>query len=120
MNLDIMKLLNNSRFAIMALVAALIVSTVLLGITGLVSMLIMSVLFFLPIFLIINNLDLEADEKVFFSIFISLAMFSLVVWYINRVIYSLRISVIAAFFLLILIGLGFGFYNKKSGKPKHG
>ena len=120
MNLDIMRLLNKSRFAIMALVAALIVPTVLLGIIGLVSMLIMIVLFFLPMFLIINNLDLEADEKVFFSIFISLAMFSLAAWYVNRIIYSLRISVIAASLLLALAGLGVGFYNKKSSKPKHG
>ena len=119
MNLDIMRLLNKSRFAIMAVVAALIVPAVFLGTIGFVSMLIMIVLFFLPIFLIINNLDLETDEKVFFSIFISLAMLSLAVWYVNRVIYSLKISVIVTFFLLVLAGLVLGFYNKKKRKPKH-
>lgn len=88
--------------------------TLLFGITGLKTFSAFLLFFFLPIFVIINNLDLELDEKVFFSFFVSLALFSLVVWYINRVIYSLRISVMVAFFLLIFIGLAMSFYHHKN------
>jgi uncharacterized membrane protein len=109
-----------NKFLIIPLAAIVLVPALLLGLTGLRSMLAMILLLFLPVFVIINNLDLEGDEKVFFSFFISLAMFSLVVWYVNRIIYSLRISVIVAFFLLSFAGLAMGFYNKKKRKPKHG
>jgi len=105
---------------LVTLIVISLVFTLLFGFSGLKSFLILILIFFLPTFVLINNLDLDSDEKVFFSLFISLALFSLVVWYVNRVIYSLRISVIVAFFLLILAGLGLGFYNKKYSKPKHG
>ena len=59
----------------------------------------------LPFFLIINRFNLDFDEKVIFSIFISIISFPLLVWYINYfLIPSLRITILAIF--LILLGLG--------------
>ena len=118
MNLKKHRLLNKLGLGIVPLVAAAVVSAILFGLAGLASMFIMILLFFLPVFLIINNLDLGTDEKIFFSIFIGLAMFSLVTWYINRVIYSLRISAIVAFLLLVLLGFAIRFHKKTKGKPE--
>lgn len=89
----------------LCLFSVLIFSFYFFGIVGVKTILITLLLFFVPTYAIINNFDLGQDEKIFFSFFIGLGLFPLVVWYINRIIVSLKVSLIITLLLLVLIGL---------------
>ncbi len=67
---------------------------------------------FLPAYLIMSNFDIEEEEKVFFSFFIGLTIFPLLVWYMNIFIASLTVSIIITFILLSAVGLFLKYKNK--------
>ena len=60
---------------------------------------------FLPVYIILKTIDIGEIERIFFSFFIGLIYFPLLVWYINRIVPSLRVTILVTFILLILIGL---------------
>jgi hypothetical protein len=70
-------------------------------------------LFFVPVYLILRNFELDDSEKIFFSIYISLGMYPLTVWGVNRIIPSLRASIFVTALVLIIIGFGLGYLKKK-------
>jgi len=74
---------------------------------------ILILLFFaLPFFLILDLFDFSFDEKIIFSLFISLAFFSLLIYWINQIIPSYRYSLIVAYVVLIVSYLGLRFSKK--------
>ena len=100
-----LKILSSRNVAIAGLAASLIAAAFLFGATGARTVASIVVFFFLPFYLIMRQMSLESDEKVFFAFFIGLGVFSTVVFYVGRVIQSFRISVAAAFILLLLLPL---------------
>ncbi len=99
-----MKLKISSRnVAIAGLAASLAAAAVIFGMVGVRTVAAMAAFFFLPFYLIVRKLGIEADEKVFFAFFIGLGLFSTVVFYVGRIIPSFRISVAAAFAALLLL-----------------
>ena len=74
------------------------------GFTGFRTILSIALLFVMPIFLLLRSSSLDADEKVFFSLFIGLGFFPLVAWAVNRILPSFRLSVLAALALFALAG----------------
>jgi len=97
--------INNKNLAIAALLMILLLSFILFGVTGFRTIFGMFLLLFLLIYLILSNFKLGGDEKIFFSFFIGIALFPLLVWYLNRIVPSLRVTILVTFILLILIGL---------------
>jgi hypothetical protein len=110
MNLE----LNNKNAVIGAGIAILLLAVILFGAAGLKTLLAMFLFFLLPTYLIIDLFDFKTEEKIFFSFCIGLGLFPLIVWYVNRVVPSLRISLILAFTLIIGIALLFRLKKKKT------
>ncbi len=77
------------------------------GMTGIRTVAAIVVFFFLPFYLIIRKLNIEADEKVFFAFFIGLGLFSAIVFYIGRIFPSFRLSVAVALVALLLLPIIF-------------
>lgn len=85
----------------------------LFGITGLRTIVGIVLLFFVPFFLILNNFNLELDEKIIFSFFIGLGFFSTFTYWLSFVVGSLRTAMVLVFFALVGIGLLIGFIKKR-------
>lgn len=56
-------------------------------------------------FTVFKYLQLETDEKLFIGVFISLGLFPLLVWYLDRIIHSFFMSIIASLLMMFLAGL---------------
>ena len=95
------------KYALLAIVVAilLVIFFVFFQITG-IRFIIGFLLMPLPFFLVLDKFKLDFDEKVIFSMFISLISFPLLVWYTNYfLVPSLRIAIFVVFFILIVIGI---------------
>ena len=86
---------------------------ILFGVTGLRTIIGTILLFFVPFFLILNNFDLELDEKIIFSFFIGLGLFSTLTYWLGFLTGSLRISMVIVFFILSGVGLLIRKFKKK-------
>ncbi len=65
----------------------------------------MGIMFILPAFMLLNiSNDLSLDEKLFFSFFLGIGLFPLFVWYANRLIPSLKISLFFSVLALAVAG----------------
>ena len=82
-------------------VITLIFFTALFGIAGARTIIAIPLFFFLPFYLILNNFDLPAGEKIVFSFFIGLGIFSSFVYYIGLLVSSVRIAIVITFVILI-------------------
>ena len=70
-------------------------------------------LFIVPAYAIISSLKLEADEKLFFSLFIGLGLFPLAVYWLDRVLSSLLMSSVLVFITATAIGLALKIFIKR-------
>ena len=82
---------------LLALAAIAALAASLFGMTGLRTILAIALLFVIPTFLLLRKTELDAEEKIFFSLFTGLGFFPLTVWLINQLLPSFRGSIIAAF-----------------------
>lgn len=93
------------EYMIMAVIgAAVMLAFLLFGVAG-AKTVVAFLVFAFPFYLILNNFSLEQDEKIFFALFLGLALFAMATWYLNRLIPSLKFSVITAVIVLCLLGL---------------
>ena len=112
------KLKDNQIYIIIALLV-LIYFFALFKISGLLVIFGMFFLFFLPVYLVLRNLDLTQIEKIFFSFFIGLGLFPTMTYYLAILIGSIRWSILILFIILTGVGLIFNwkFSKKKSTLP---
>jgi hypothetical protein len=115
--LDKFKIKNIHILAI-ALFLILAEAFILFGKVGFLALGGIFLLFLLPAYLILHFFNIGQDEKIFFAFFISIGIFPLIVWLINRVIPSLRVSLVITFILLVLIGITLNYYKKNKKKRK--
>ena len=99
-----MKTLKLNKITILILVGALflILLIYLFGITGLRTGLALIVLYFIPMYLIMSLFDLTAVEKVVFAFFLSLGIYSILVYWIGFLV-SFKVSVFLSFVLLLAV-----------------
>ena len=71
-----------------------------LGFSGMMTALGIMLLFMLPTYLILNNFDLEQDEKMVFSFFIGIGIFPAIAYWLGMLI-SFRIAIFITFAILI-------------------
>lgn len=95
--------ISSRNVAIAGLAASLIAAALLFGMVGVRTVAAMALFFFLPFYLLLRKLSIEADERVFFAFFIGLGLFSTIVFYAGRIIPSFRSSVAVAFVALLLL-----------------
>ncbi|MBI2144950.1 hypothetical protein HYU18_01370 [Candidatus Woesearchaeota archaeon] len=82
------------------LVGVLVVAVaafVLFGFAGFRSVAAVAVFFVVPVWLLLRKSGVDLEEKLFFSLFIGLGLFPLLVWAVNQVLPSFRLSIAAAF-----------------------
>jgi apolipoprotein N-acyltransferase len=75
---------------------------ILFGTTGIRTIIGAFLFFFLPFYMILDNFNLEMSEKVIFSFFIGLGIFSIFVYYFGILFGSIKIAIVVAFVLLII------------------
>jgi len=97
--------IKKSNLALFLLLLVLIFPFFLFGITGLRTFLGFFSVLILPAYLVLKNVDISEDERVFFSFFLGLIIVPLLVWYVDRILVSLRLSLILTSLLLYLSGL---------------
>ena len=70
-------------------------------------------IFILPTYFILNNFNLDNDEKIVFSFFISVGVFPSIVYWLGTII-SFKISILITFILFLISGLLIKKYYKKA------
>lgn len=78
------------------LAVAAIVAFALFGMPGFRAVAGIMALFALPVLLLLKNTGLDAEEKVFFSLFVGISLFPLAAWLVNRAVPSFRLSAVLA------------------------
>ena len=104
-NISMVKLNRQYVPWLISLAVIAVAAFVLFGFTGFRTILAIALLFIVPSLLLLKNTDLDAEEKIFFSLFIGLGMFPLLVFSINQLLPSFRVSVVAALVLTAAAGL---------------
>lgn len=88
------------------------------GIIGIRLIIGIFVLYFTPFYFILRNFDLGIEEKILFSLFIGIGVVPIMIYYVSRIVGSLRSSIITSFVLIILIAIGINIYTKKYKNKK--
>ncbi|MBI2559293.1 hypothetical protein HYW20_08280 [Candidatus Woesearchaeota archaeon] len=109
MNLKI----ENKGFIAITVVIILAFFYLILGFPGMMSALGIILIFMLPAYLILNNFDLEQDEKIIFSFFIGVGIFPSISYWLGMVI-SFRLAILITFILLVAIAVVLPSRNKAS------
>jgi len=97
--------LSTKNIAIFCVSLILLASFYFLGFTGLRSIISFGLFFFLPAFILLSYTPLSNYENLFLSFTLGLGLFPMAVFYLNRIIPSLRITL--AIVLIITLVLGF-------------
>lgn len=109
-----MKLPNKEGIAFIGILAAIILIFfyIILGFSGMMSILGIAIIFIFPTFLILNNFDLDTDEKIVFSFFIGTGVFPSIAYWMGTLI-SFKISIAITFIFLLIIGFLIKKFYKK-------
>mgnify|MGYP001066280491 FL=1 len=75
----------------------------ILGFSGMMAALGIILLFIVPFYLILDNFNLDQDEKIIFSFFIGVGIFPAIVYWLGMII-SFRLAILITFGVLIVIG----------------
>ena len=89
-----------------------VASFILLGFTGLRTILGIAVFFFWPFYMIFNNLNLREDEKIIFSFFAGITFLPSLVYWIGFVV-PFRIGIIVVFAVLLVVAFLIGRFCRK-------
>lgn len=81
---------------LVCLAAIAVAAFALFGFTGFRTLIAIVVLFIIPPLLLLRKSGLDLEEKIFFSLFMGLGIFPLVVFALNQLLPSFRLSVVAA------------------------
>lgn len=73
-----------------------------LGFSGALSVIGITILFFVPTYFLLGNLNIDDDEKILFSFFIGAGIFPSIVYWLGLFI-SFRLSIFIAFIVLVVI-----------------
>lgn len=90
---------------LVCLAAISVAAFALFGFTGFRTVIAIVVLFIIPPLLLLRKSGLDLEEKIFFSLFMGLGIFPLVVFALNQLLPSFRLSVVAALALAALLPL---------------
>jgi hypothetical protein len=105
-NIDLSKLkISRKQLLIIPVLIILIAVFFIFSFTGLKLFLGFILLIFYPAYLISKLLDIDENEKLFFSFFIGIIFMPLLLWYIDRLIRNIVLSAIITAVLVYAIAL---------------
>ncbi len=90
---------------LIGLLAVAAAAAALFGFAGFRTIIGIAALLVMPALLLLKNFGLDTEEKIFFSLFIGIGLFPLLVFAINRVLPSFRASMAAALAVAALAGI---------------
>lgn len=105
-----MSLKPDQKIAVACIGVVLVGTYVLAGLTGISALVIMGLLFVLPTYLFLSAFKLDMLEKLFFSFFLGIGMYSVIAYLISFLVPSLRISTVITF--VAMLGVGYGMKRK--------
>ena len=109
--------IENFQLITISVVIVLVFFYFILGFSGMMAVLGIILLFIFPSYLILDNFDLEQDEKLIFSFFIGVGVFPAITYWLGLLI-SFRVSIFLTFIILLvaayLIRKYFHYKNKIS------
>ncbi|MFH0979306.1 MAG: hypothetical protein V1837_08485 [Candidatus Woesearchaeota archaeon] len=105
---------NNNVIAIICGIAVAITAGILFGWTGIMTVLGMLILYFVPAYIVLRNLDLDNLELLVFSFFLGFGLFPIITYYINKLVGSLRVSVFLTFVVIVAVGVIIRVTKKKT------
>ena len=106
--------IENFKLIAISIIIVLIFFYFILGFSGMMAVLGIILLFIVPSYLILDNFDLEQDEKLIFSFFIGVGLFPAITYWLGLLI-SFRVSIFITFILLVVVA----YLIKKFYKKKH-
>lgn len=109
--LETLKLNKNTILAV-AGALFLLLMIYLFGITGLRTGLAFAILYFIPMYLIMDLFDLTQSEKTIFAFFISLGIYPSLVYWLGFLV-PFSVSIFLSFILLLIIGFLIKKFKKK-------
>ena len=97
-----MKLPNFRQTGFVFFAAALVLAFFyfILGFSGMMTVLGIMLFFMLPFYLILDNFEIDQDEKIVFSFFIGVGIFPAIAYWLGMLI-SFRISIFVTFAILV-------------------
>ena len=105
--------IENFKLITISVIIILVFFYFILGFSGMMAVLGIILLFIFPSYLILDNFDLEQDEKLIFSFFIGVGVFPAITYWLGLLI-SFRVSIFITFIILLVAAyLIKQFYNKK-------
>jgi len=104
--------IGNKEFAGIMAAVVLLFFYYLFGFTGVKVIIGAFLVFFLPFYLILDNFKLDLSEKIIFSFFLGIGIFSAIAYYAALLFNSVRIGIMVTFLLLVGIGLFLRFRKK--------
>ena len=96
--------IENLGFIVIVIIVTLVFFYFILGFSGMMTSLGIMLLFILPTYLMLNNFNLEQDEKIVFSFFIGVGIFPSITYWLGILI-SFRIAILITFLLLLITGV---------------
>jgi len=106
--------IENFKLIVISIIIILTFFYFILGLSGMMAVLGIILLFIFPSYLILDNFDFEQDEKLIFSFFIGIGLFPAVTYWLGLFI-SFRVSIFITFILFIVVA----YLIKKFYKKKH-
>lgn len=94
------------------LAVAVISSFAMLGFAGLRTLVGLAILMFLPVYLILNNLDLQNGEKAMFALFSSIALFPSFAYWLGFLV-PFKIAIAITFIILVILAYAVKRWLKK-------
>ncbi|HLC65144.1 MAG TPA: hypothetical protein VJI46_03415 [Candidatus Nanoarchaeia archaeon] len=102
--------IGNKELAIGISLLFALLSSMLFGATGVLALLVMGIAFYLPLYFIIQRIDLEPEEKIFYPFFIGIGVIPTLVYWLGTLV-SFRLSIVVI--VVLLAGFGWFMPNKK-------
>jgi len=93
------------EISIICMAAVLLVGWLLFGITGVRLIIGMLLLFVLPFYLILGYFELDTMERLFLGFFLGFGLVPIIIFYMNKIISSLKVSTLVTFLVLLAVGL---------------
>ncbi len=97
----------------------LLASFFILGITGVRTVIGMFLIFVLPAYLLLDLTSLDSEEKFFIGTTLGISLFALAVFFVDRIVPSMRISTVVVYVIVVLVWyFGRGKLKKRSKHSK--
>ena len=102
-----------NKLTLIVLALFLIFAAYLFGITGAVFVLGLVCVFIIPIYLILKKVDIDEEDRRFFSFFIGVGIVPIPAYYLGILFNSFRTGIIVSIILFYIVGISLNIFLKK-------